>query len=77
MKINYCPTGIPFLKDFKRAVHLTQKVDCKSEKSKYRPTTISPNISEIYERLLNYQVCTCLDKYFLKYQHLKRLVLNI
>ena len=48
--------------------HPTHKKECKTEKSNYRPISILPNLSKIYERLLYDQTYTYFDKFFVKHQ---------
>ena len=65
---NSCLTEGTFFNDFKKAVvHPTHKKESKTEKSKYRPIGILPNLSKIYERLLYDQMYTYFDKFFVKH----------
>ena len=48
--------------------HPIYKKECKTEKSNYRPISILPNLSKIYERLLYDQMYTYFDKFFVKHQ---------
>ena len=67
--INSCLTEGTFPNDFKKAVvHPIHKKECKTEKSNYRPISILPNLSKIYERLLYDQMYSYFDKFFVKYQ---------
>ena len=67
--INSCLTEGTFPNDFKKAVvHPIHKKECKTEKSNYRPISILPNPSKIYERLLYDQMYSYFDKFFVKYQ---------
>ena len=67
--INSCLTEVTFPNDFKKTVvHPIHKIECKTEKSNYRPTSILPNLSKIYERLLYDQMYTYFDKFFVKHQ---------
>ena len=63
--VNSCLKKGTFPKDFKKAVvHSTHKKDCKTEKLNYRPISILPNSSKIYERLLYDQVYTYFSNFF-------------
>ena len=44
------------------------KKDNKSDKSKYRPISILPNLSKVYERIMQNQIYPYLNKIFSKYQ---------
>ena len=67
--INSYLTEGTFPNDFKKAVvHPIHKKECKTEKSNYRPISILPNLSKIYERLLYDQMYSYFDKFFVKYQ---------
>ena len=44
------------------------KKDDKSEKSNYRPISILPNLSKVYERIMQNQIYPYLNKNFSKYQ---------
>ena len=66
--INSCLTEGTFPNDFKKAVvYPIHKKECKTEKSNYRPISILPNLSKIYERLLYDQMYSYFDKFFVKY----------
>ena len=65
--INSCLTEGTFANDFKKTVfHPTHKKECKSGRSHYRPISILPNLSKIYERLLYDQMYTYFGKFFVK-----------
>ena len=65
---NSCLKKDTFPKDFKKAVvHLTHKKHCKTEKSNYRPISILPYLSKIYERLLHDQMYTYFSNFFPHY----------
>ena len=67
--INSCLTEGTYPNDFKKAVaHPVDKKECKTEKSNYRPISILPNLSKIYESLLYNQMYTYCDKLFVKHQ---------
>ena len=67
--INSCLTEGTFPNDFKKAVvHPIHKKECKTEKSNYRPISILPNLSKIYEILLYDQMYSYFDTFFVKYQ---------
>ena len=42
------------------------KRDSKSDKSNYRPTSILPNLSKVYERIMQNQIHPYLNKFFFK-----------
>ena len=42
------------------------KKDSKSDKSNYRPTSILPNLSKVYERIMQNQIHPYLNKFFFK-----------
>ena len=44
------------------------KKDDKSDKSNYRPKSILPNLSKVYERIMQNQIYLYLNKIFAKYQ---------
>ena len=44
------------------------KKDDKSDKSNYRPISIVPNLSKVYERIMQNQIYPYLNKIFSKYQ---------
>ena len=67
--INSCLPDGTFPNDFKKAViYPIHKKECKTGKSNYRPISILPNLSKIYERLLYDQMYTYFDRFFLKHQ---------
>ena len=67
--INSCLTEGTFPNDFKKAVvHPIHKKECKTEKPNYRPISILPNLSKIYEILLYDQMYSYFDTFFVKYQ---------
>ena len=66
--INSYLTEGTFPNDFKKAVvHPIHKKEYKTEKPNYRPISILPNLSKIYERLLYDQMYTYFDKFFVKH----------
>ena len=40
------------------------KKDDETEKTNYRPTSILPNLSKVYERLMYHQICPYFDSVF-------------
>ena len=67
--INFCVENSIFLSDLKVAdVTPAFKKKSKTSKDNYRPISILPNISKIYERCLYNQMQTYFDNLLSKYQ---------
>ena len=57
------PTGMKYAD-----VTPIHKKDDKSDKTNYRPISIFPNLSKVYERLMYYQISPYFDSVFSKFQ---------
>ena len=51
-----------------RILHQSSKKDDKTDKTNYRPISILPNLSKIYERFMQNQMYPYLNQIFSKYQ---------
>ena len=66
---NYCIDNVEFPQEFKNAdVILKHKKKEKSDKNNYRPVSIQPNLSKIYEKIIYNQLCNYFGKILLPSQ---------
>ena len=62
------PSALKLAKKKKKKKIKKKKKDSKSKKDHYRPISVLPNISKIYERFCFIQISEYFVKYFSKYQ---------